>query len=439
MRARNTELAFLALAALVAAAAYVAVYAGRYREISHWSLIYAGIYVVIFALLHLVVRLRLPEADPYLLPTAALLAALGLAEIYRIDPALALLQGRWLVVGAAIFALTVFILRDHMRLDRYRYTIGLIGLLLLLLTIVAGTVINGARLWIHVGSFSFQPSEFAKICIVVFLAGYLNDKKEILSMPTSRFLGMSVPQAKDFGPLLAVWALSLLLLIFMRDFGMSLLLLAIFIALIYMATSRVVYALAGLVLFAVGAALAYQFVGHVQERFAIWIDPWHYAATTGYQLLQSLFTMADGGVIGQGLGRGYLLFPNGTPVVPDMPTDFIFSAIANELGLVGAIGLILLYLVFVWRGFHIAIYASDGFSKLLAAGLAAAFGLQTFIIIGGVTRLIPLTGITLPFVSYGGSSLLANLMLVALLLMVSHRANVIRAGTAEERFRLAEA
>jgi len=436
---RNRELLFLSVAGLIAAAAYVSVYAGRFREIGRWSIIYAALYVAIFVILHVVVRLRLPQADPYLLPSAALLTALGLAEIYRISPSLALLQARWLVVGAAVFVATVLIVRDHARLAGYRYLIGAVGLLLLLGTIVFGTEVNGARLWIRFLGLSFQPSEFAKIAIVVFLAAYLNDKKEMLSMPTTRVLGLSLPAAKYFGPLVLMWAVSLALLVFMKDFGMSLLLLAIFIALIYMATSRAVYVAAGLVLFAGGAALAFQLVGHVQERFEIWIDPWSHASTGGYQLLQSLFTIADGGLAGTGLGRGFLLYGSGRPVVPDLPTDFIFAAIANELGLLGAVGLVLCYLLFCWRGFHVAIWAPDGFSKLLAAGLSAALALQTFIIIGGVTRLIPLTGITLPFVSYGGSSLLANLMLVALLLMVSHRTNVVLAGTDTERLHLAEA
>ena len=439
MSRRNRELLFLSVAGLIAAAAYVSVYAGRFREIGRWSIIYAALYVAIFVILHVVVRLRLPQADPYLLPSAALLTALGLAEIYRISPSLALLQARWLVVGAAVFVATVLIVRDHARLAGYRYLIGAVGLLLLLGTIVFGTEVNGARLWIRFLGLSFQPSEFAKIAIVVFLAAYLNDKKEMLSMPTTRVLGLSLPAAKYFGPLVLMWAVSLALLVFMKDFGMSLLLLAIFIALIYMATSRAVYVAAGLVLFAGGAALAFQLVGHVQERFQIWIDPWSHASTSGYQLLQSLFTIADGGLAGTGLGRGFLLYGSGRPVVPDLPTDFIFAAIANELGLLGAVGLVLCYLLFCWRGFHVAIWAPDGFSKLLAAGLSAALALQTFIIIGGVTRLIPLTGITLPFVSYGGSSLLANLMLVALLLMVSHRTNVVLAGTDTERLHLAEA
>jgi cell division protein FtsW (lipid II flippase) len=435
---RNRELLLLALVGAIAVVAYVSVYAGRFREINRWSIVYGLIFAAIFAALHVVVRLRLSQADPFVLPLAALLTSLGLAEIYRIKPSLALLQGRWLVVAAAVFVLTVFLVRDHLRLDRYRYLIGVAALLLLVITVALGTTVNGARLWIRVAGFSFQPAEFAKIAIVVFLAGYLNDNKEMLSMPTTRLLGMRLPAPKYFGPLVVMWVLSLALLVFMKDFGMSLLLMAIFVALIYMATSRPAYVLVGGLLFAGGAALAVQAVPHVQERFAIWIDPWAHAATSGYQLLQSLFTIADGGMVGSGFGRGYLLFANAAPVVPDLQTDFIFSGIANELGLLGAVGVVLCYLLFCWRGFRIAVWAPDGFSKLLAAGLTVAFALQTFIIIGGVTRLIPLTGITLPFMSYGGSSLLANLMLVALLLMVSHRTNVVLGGTERERLRLAE-
>ncbi len=228
------------------------------------------------------------------------------------------------------------------------------------------------------------------------------------------------------------------MLVFMKDFGMSLLFMAVFVALLYMATARGVYVVIGGGLFAVAAALAVWLVPHVNDRFSVWLDPWAKAETTGYQLLQSLFTIADGGVLGAGFGRGFLLYSNRQPVVPDLQTDFIFAAIANEMGLLGAVAVVLCFLLFFWRGIRIATQAPDGFSKLLAAGLATAFGLQTFIILGGVTRLIPLTGITLPFVSYGGSSITANLVLVALLLMVSHRTNVVRAGTDLERRRLAE-
>jgi cell division protein FtsW (lipid II flippase) len=435
---RTTELLYLVLAGAVSTMAYVSVYAGRYREIDQRSIVYGLIFVGIFLVLHVVVRLFLGQADPYLLPVTALLAAVGLTEIFRIRPSLALLQGQWLMVGAGLFVLTVLIVRDHTRLDRYRYLIGALGLALLVMTIVAGTTVNGAKLWIHAFGMSIQPSEFAKLAIVIFLAGYLDDKKVLLSVPTRHVLGVPVPAAKYFGPLLVMWVLSLVMLVFMKDFGMSLLFMAVFVALIYMATARGVYVLIGGGLFAAAAALAVWLVPHVQDRFSVWLDPWARAETTGYQLLQSLFTIADGGVLGAGFGRGFLLYSDRRPVVPDLQTDFIFAAIANEMGLVGAVAIVLCFFLFFWRGVRIATQASDGFSKLLAGGLAVAFGLQTIIILGGVTRLIPLTGVTLPFVSYGGSSITANLMLVALLLMVSHRSNVVRAGTEVERRRLAE-
>ena len=438
MSRRTTELLYLVLAGAVSTMAYVSVYAGRYREIDRKSIVYGLVFVAIFLVLHVVVRVFLRQADPYLLPLTALLAAVGLTEIFRIRPALALLQGQWLMVGALLFVLTVVIVRDHTRLDRYRYLIGAVGLALLVLTIVAGTTVNGAKLWIHAFGMSIQPSEFAKLAIVVFLAGYLNDKKVLLSVPTRHVLRVPVPATKYFGPLLVMWVLSLVMLVFMKDFGMSLLFMAVFVSLLYMATARGVYVVIGGGLFALAAALAVWLVPHVNDRFSVWLDPWAKAETTGYQLLQSLFTIADGGVLGAGFGRGFLLYNNRQPVVPDLQTDFIFTAIANEMGLLGAVAVVLCFLLFFWRGIRIATLAPDGFSKLLAAGLATAFGLQTFIILGGVTRLIPLTGITLPFVSYGGSSITANLVLVALLLMVSHRTNVVRAGTDLERRRLAE-
>ena len=438
MSRRNLELVFLVLAGAVSTMAYVSVYAGRFREINRVSIIYGLIFVAIFLILHVVVRLVLPQADPYLLPLTALLAAFGLTEIFRLRTALALTQGQWLMVAAALFIATVVIVRDPMRLDRYRYLIGALGLALLVATIVLGTEIRGSRLWIQMAGFSIQPSEFAKLAIVIFLAGYLNDKKVLLSVPTRHVLGVPVPATKYFGPLLIMWVLSLLMLVFMKDFGMALLYMSIFVALMYMATARIAYVAIGGALFAAAAAIAISVVPHVQDRFSIWIDPWEHAQTTGYQLLQSLFTIADGGILGAGFGRGFLLYADRQPVVPDLQTDFIFTAIVNEIGLLGGAALLLVYLLFVWRGFRIAVWAPDGFSKLLAAGLAFAFGLQTFIIIGGVTRLIPLTGITLPFVSYGGSSVTANLMLVALLLMVSHRTNVLREGSELDRRRLAE-
>jgi cell division protein FtsW (lipid II flippase) len=434
---RNLELVFLVLAGAVSTMAYVSVYAGRFREINRISIIYGLVFVAIFLLLHVVERIFLPQADPFLLPIAALLAAVGLTEIFRIKPSLALTQGQWLLVGAGLFILTVVVVRDHMKLDHYRYLIGAAGLALLIGTIVTGTTVNGSKLWIHAFGFTIQPAEFAKLAIVVFLAGYLDDKKVLLSVPQRHVLGVPLPAFKYFGPLLVMWVLSLAMLVFMKDFGTALLFMSIFVALMYMATARAVYVVAGAGLFAAAGALAVYVVPHVQERFAIWLDPWSDPLNKGFQVLQSLFTIADGGVLGAGFGRGFLLY-GGKPLIPFLETDFIFAAIANETGLVGAVGLILVYLLFVWRGFRIAVDAPDGFSKLLAAGLAIAFAIQVFIIIGGVTRLIPLTGITLPFVSYGGSSLTANLVLVALLLMVSNRTNIIRGGTDLERRKMAE-
>jgi len=434
---RGLELAFLVLAGAVSTMAYVSVYAGRFREIDRRSILYGLVFVAIFLALHLLVRRRLPQADPTVLPLVALLCAIGLTEIFRIRPALALLQGQWLIVGAALFALTVLVVRDHARLDRYRYLIGVTGLLLLLAPMVFGTTVNGARLWLRVAGMSIQPAEFAKLALVVFLAGYLDDRKVLLSVPTRHVLMVPVPAGRYFAPVAAMAALALAMLVLMRDFGTALLFMAIFVALLYMATNRLAYVLAGGGLFVAVAAAAVRLVPHVHERFAIWLDPWSRADTSGYQLLQSLFTIADGGLAGAGFGRGFLLYSARRPVVPDLQTDFIFAAVANEAGLLGAAGLLLLYLLLVWRGFSIALQAPDGFSKLLAAGLSAALGLQAFIIVGGVTRLIPLTGITLPFVSYGGSSITANFVLVALLLMVSHRTAVLREGDAAARLRLA--
>ncbi len=438
MSRRNVELLFLVIAGAVSTMAYVSVYAARFREINRGSIIYGLVFVAVFVALHLLVRYLLPQADSFLLPITALLAAVGLTEIFRIRPSLARSQGQWLLVGAVLFVLTIVLVRDHARLDRYRYLIGALGLALLVVTIVLGTTVNGSKLWIHAFGFSIQPSEFAKLAIVIFLAGYLNDKKVLLSVPTHHLLGVPLPAYKYFGPLLIMWVLSLAMLVFMKDFGMALLFMSIFVALMYMATTRIVYVVLGTGLFAAAAVVAVFLVPHVSDRFSVWLDPWPHASTSGYQLLQSLFTIADGGILGAGFGRGFLLYANHQPVVPDLQTDFIFAAVASEMGLLGAAGLVLVYLLFMWRGFRIAVWAPDGFSKLLAAGLAFAFGLQTFIILGGVTRLIPLTGITLPFVSYGGSSITANLMLVALLLMISHRANVVRGGTDLERRRLAE-
>ena len=277
-----------------------------------------------------------------------------------------------------------------------------------------GETVNGARLWVHVGGIQFQPGELAKIMLIVFLAGYLREKREVLAQG----------RLKDFGPLLAIWGAAMLVLVETNDLGSGLLYFGIFLAMLYVATARaLVRRCGGLVLFVAGAAVVYQAVARVEERVSVWLDPWKHATRPGYQIIQSLYSIANGGFAGKGFGKGVFATTNGHDLIPFLPTDFIYSALAQELGLVGAAALLLVYMVFCLRGFRIAMLAQDGFSKLLAVGLTFGFALQTFIIVGGVLRIIPLTGITLPFVSYGGSSVVANFVLLAGLLLVSHRAN----------------
>ena len=281
-----------------------------------------------------------------------------------------------------------------------------------------GEPINGSRLWIHVGSLQFQPGELAKLALIVFLAGYLREKREVLAQG----------RLKDVGPLLLIWGGAMLVLVETKDLGGGLLYFGIFLAMVYVATARLSFVAAGLGLFLVGALAVTQVTPHVQQRVDVWLDPYKHADSSGYQILQSLYSIAHGGFGGTGLARGIVTTPTGQQVVPDLNTDFIYSALAQELGLVGAAAILLLYMAFVLRGFQIALAATDGFSKLLAAGLSFGFAFQAFVIVGGITRVIPLTGITLPFVSYGGSSVVANFLLVAGLMLISNRANREGAG-----------
>jgi cell division protein FtsW (lipid II flippase) len=419
---RNRELANLLLVGLLTATGFAAVYIARQDVVSTASLSYAAFFIALFIAAHLVVRLALPHADPYLLPLSGLLSAIGLTMIYRIEPDQALRQGLWVVIGLAAFVALIVFLQDHRTLDSVKYILALsaIGLLVLPALPGLGRTINGASLWVDVGPFVFQPGEFAKILLVIFLAGYLRDNREMLSMGSGRY---GIPSPKYFGPLLIVWGGAMLVLFQTNDLGSGLLYFSIFLAMLWVATARWPYVAVGAVLFAVGAYALYHVVPHVQDRVSIWLDPWQDPFADGYQLVQSIYAIAGGGLFGQGLGRGILITPEGNPYIPFLQTDFIFAAIAQELGLAGAVGVVLLYIVFLYRGLRIAMMAADGFSKLLAVGLSAALAIQAFIIIGGVTRLIPLTGITLPFISYGGSSIVANFVLVGLLLIVSNHVN----------------
>jgi cell division protein FtsW (lipid II flippase) len=425
---RNRELVNLLVVGLLVVTGFGAVFIARENAVSTASLSYAGLFIGLYGVAHVVLRIALPRADPYLLPLVALLAAIGEVEIYRINPVLARDQGLWIIVGLVVFAIVVFTFRDIRKLESYRYTCGVAAVLLLAATVAVGTEVNGARLWIRFGGFQIQPGEFAKVLLVVFIAGYLRENREVLERPGRRVLGVGLPALRHLLPLLAMWGAALVLLVAVNDFGSSLLYYSILVAMLYLATGRWLYVGGGIVAFAAGAYAAVRATPHVQDRIDIWIDPWATPRTSGYQIVQSIYSIADGGIFGTGFGRGFVLAGDRT-VIPDAQTDFIFSVIATETGLAGAAGLLLVYLAFVYRGMKIASLADDGFTKLLAAGLSFAIGFQAFVIVGGVTKLLPLTGITLPFVSYGGSSVVANFGLVALLLCVSERVNREGAGT----------
>jgi cell division protein FtsW (lipid II flippase) len=420
MSLRTRELLNLVLVGLLTAAGFASVYIARQDVVSAGSLSYAAFFVALFVVAHVLLRLRLPHADPYLLPLGGLLCAIGLTEIYRIEPDLAFRQGLWVVVGIVVFAALVLFMRDYRDLDNVKYVLGLSAIALLVLPALPGIgrTINGATLWVDIGPLVFQPGELAKVLIVIFLAGYLRDNREMLSFGVG---SGRLPSPKHLGPLLLIWGGAMLVLFQTRDLGGALLYFAIFLVMLYTATARWSFVAVGLGLFLLGAFALYQVIPHVQDRVEGWLDPWSDPQGETYQLVQSIYAISGGGVFGSGLGRGILVSPEGESYIPFLETDFIFSAVAQELGLAGAAAVVLLYLLFAFRGFRISMLADDGFSKLLAAGLTAAVAIQAFIIIGGVTGLIPLTGITLPFVSYGGSSIVANFVVLALLLMVSDR------------------
>ncbi|HUG88214.1 MAG TPA: FtsW/RodA/SpoVE family cell cycle protein [Actinomycetota bacterium] len=420
---RNTELGLLILAVLLAVGSYALVGLGLEGRVPAGVGGYGLLLAAGYLGAHLVVRQLAPHADPLFLPAATLLTGLGFAVIWRLDQDLAVAQTSWLLFGLLLFAATLYVIRDHRQLDAYTYTIGLLGIALLLLPILPGIgqEVRGARLWVDLGPLRFQPAEIGKVLIVIFLASYLNARKELLAVATRRLGPIALPEPKHLAPLLLAWGLSLMILFLQKDLGSSLLFFGLFVVMLWLATARGAYLLLGLLLFAAGSFLAYQTFGHVQDRVTIWLnalDP-QYLQAESFQVAQSLFALGTGGIAGTGLGQGH---PN---FIPDAHTDFVFSAIGEELGLLGSTAVLMLFVILIARGFRAAVARSDadGFGQLLAAGLATALALQSFVIIGGVTRLIPLTGITLPFVSYGGSSLVANFVLLALLIRVSATAS----------------
>jgi cell division protein FtsW (lipid II flippase) len=444
---RNRELLGLIPSALLVTGGFTAIFvqaenntpgASTNLTLNHASsvsLAYGALFLALCLAAHLVIRFSLPHADPYLFPLVAVLASLGIVMVYRIDPVLARQQAQWMVLGLVLFAATIIALRREGVgvLERYRYTIAAVGIGMTVLPRLPGIgqQVNGAYLAIHVGSVSFQPAELAKVAIVIFLASYLRDNRQILVTAGRRVLGLTIPPMKQFGPMLIVWGAAMGVLLLTRELGTSLMFYGAFLALLYVATGRFSFPFIGLVLFALGAWFVAGHVSHVHARVLAWehpFDPALYKRAVGgsYQLAQSLFAQADGGLLGTGFDRSLLEqsveLANHhvvrSSILPVPESDMIYSVIVNELGLVGGVALLLVYLMFVARGLKTAILARDSFSKLLASGLAFIVAMQVFVIVGGVTRVIPLTGVTLPFVAYGGSSIVMNFVLLALLLVV---------------------
>jgi peptidoglycan glycosyltransferase len=411
---RNTELGLILLGAVITTGGYVLAGLGRSATLPADLVPFLGIVLALVGAAHVATRRLAPGADGMLLPLAALLNGIGYVFIARLDHDLAALQSMWTAVGVLAFVVTLLVVRRARDLERYRYTFALLGVGLLMLPLVPGIGqnINGNRIWIRVAGASFQPGELAKIVLGVFFASYLVEKRELLS-ETRRFLGLMLPQLnlKHLGPLLLAWSVSLVVMLAEKDLGSSLLFFALFLAMLWVATARGAYLAMGAALFGAGSFVAWQTFAHVEERVKIWLDPWPYDA--GFQLVQSMFALAAGGLAGTGLSLGN---PQRIPVVT---TDFIFAAIGEELGLFGTTAVLAAILLMVGAGLRIAIRADSPFEKLLAAGLTTILAVQSFIIVGGVIRAVPLTGVTLPFVSYGGSSLVANYILLALLMRIS--------------------
>jgi len=353
------------------------------------------------------------RGDQFLFPLTSMLSAAGLVMILRLEPDYAMRQSIWLFTGLAAFLATVRLLQNYKRLEDYKYIYILAALILLLATILFGVEAGGARSWIDLGIARFQPSEIVKIILVIFLASYLEEKREVLTEGTRNLWGIPVPGLQYVGPLLVMWGFSLVLLIFQKDLGTALIFFGTFLVMIYISTGRWSYVSFGSFLFGLGATVCYFFFSHVRVRVATWLNPWADIEGKGYQIIQSLFALGSGGTFGTGIGLGQ---PN---LIPAVHTDFVFSAWSEETGLAGAIAILIIYCFIIYRGFRIALAAHTGFGALLAAGLTSLLAVQTLVIVGGVTKLLPLTGVTLPFVSYGGSSLVSSYIMLGLLMRIS--------------------
>jgi cell division protein FtsW (lipid II flippase) len=414
-RRRGAEFTLVVLAALITVAAYILVALGRTATLPANVGPFLAIVIGLLLVPHIANRFFASGADGVLLPLAALLNGIGYVFIARIDPQLASKQAGWSIVGVAAYVGTLIFVKRVGELARYKWTFGLVGVVLLMLPFlpVIGRNINNARIWIRIGPFSFQPGEMAKIALTLFFAGYLVERRELLAMATKRVGPLWLPEPRHFGPVLAGWLVSLGIMTMQQDLGSSLLFFALFVVLIWVATERASYLAAGFVLFAGGAYLAWRSFARVKVRVDTWLNPWADPQDTGYQIIQATYALAGGGTTGTGLGLG-------DPTrIPEVKNDFIFAGIGEELGLLGTTAILVAFILMIGAGLRIASRADRPFEKLVATGLTAIIGLQAFIIIGGVTRVVPLTGVTLPFVSYGGSSLLANYILLALLIRIS--------------------
>lgn len=357
------------------------------------------------------------KMDLTLFPVAMLLASMGIIMIGRLKPTLFLTQMRWLLIGVIVYLFVVFLGHRLLRLLSYPYLLGIFCLLLLCSALFFGTEIGGSRNWIVFGSFAVQPSEFGKIVIIMFLAAYLTEHREVLTLPRHEFLWLKLPVLRFIAPLLLIWGIAILMFVVQRDLGSALLFFGIAVSMTYMATGRKSYVALALAVFLGAAALSYSFFSHVRVRFNIWLDPWADPSGSAYQVVQSLFAFGSGGVWGTGFTHGH------PELIPEVHTDFIFAAIAEEFGLLGSMGIMLIFILFFYRGIRIALACKEEKYMLLAAGIAVVFFLQAFIIIAGVTKFLPLTGITLPFVSYGGSSMIAGFILLGILTVLSKKEN----------------
>ncbi len=418
---RRTELGLIVVVVIITAGAYALAGLGKTSEMPANIGPFLGVILALLVAAHIAVRKLAPNADGILLPLAALLNGIGYVFIVRLDEAqeetgqLAGLQSVWTAIGIAAFIATLLFVRRARDLERYRYSFAALGLFLLVLPLfpVIGQTINGSRIWISLGPVNFQPGEAAKIALAVFFAGYLVERRELLALSTFRLGPLHLPDPKYLGPIALAWGVSLLVMTAERDLGSSLLFFFLFVVMLWVATGRTTYLTVGTSLFAAGAAFAYFQFSHVRERVETWLNPWPAAKDEGFQVVEASFALADGGIAGTGIGLG-------TPTrIPEVETDFIFAAIGEELGLLGATAVLCAYILMVGAGLRIALRADSAFDTLLATGLTSLIGIQAFIIIGGVTRVLPLTGVTLPFVSYGGSSLVLNYVLLALLLRIS--------------------